>query len=204
MKLSAKERWLYCYLPTTILWSLPFVALVFLFGEGCDPNKALFSNDGPVGVSYSHWMQSGYAPGSAMWVDTSWLGFSAGRNPVAITQLVYWLCLHPIVFIPLLLVGTVACLYVIIKDIRLSAIKEEKQWIPEVEPAPHNQLKWCKVFRWSFPWILFRFAMIAFGPTPGNLSVIESFLWLTYGSLGLLTWFTLEEEQYRYEKNLVH
>jgi hypothetical protein len=204
MKLSAKERWLYCYLPTTILWSLPFVALVYLFGEGCDPNKALFSNDGPVGVMSSKWMQDCYYPGGPIWMDTYWLGQGEERKAISITPAIYWLCLHPVVFIPLLLVGTIACLVVIIKDIRLSATKEEKQWIPEVEPAPRNQLKWCKLFRWSLPWVLFRFAMVAFGPTPANLSAIESLLWLTYGSLGILTWFTLEEEQYRYEKNLVH
>lgn len=202
--MTTKDKWLWCYLPTGILWSLPAVALGYLFGEGLNPDKALFSNDGPIGVSYSHWMQSGYKPGGAMWVDTSWLGFSGGRNPVALSQIIYWLCLHPSVMIPVVVTGTTACLYLIVKDI-LNSPKELEKAVAPYRPAPYtpkNTSKQCWFFRYLLFAVIFRFAWVALGKDV-TIHSVEAFCWLAYGFLGLPAWLSAEVENYEYEKNTV-
>ncbi len=206
MKLTKKQKWLYCYMPTTILYALPLGGFIYLFGEGFNPDVVMFSNDGPLGVANSQWMRDGYFPGGAMWVDSWWLGEPGGRNPIAFTQFFYWLCLNPLFFIPILLIGFTICGYVIIKDIQDSPKDIEKPlpaWKPEPAPEPKSQEKWCSVFRYTFPFLAARFAFISFQSLP-TISGIEACLWLAYFLFGPLIWIELELENYRYEKNLVH
>lgn len=190
------DRMLYWYLPCVAMTILPFSGLIYLFWGLTDPNKTLFSNDGPLGVMMSQYMQDGYAPGQPKWNDLYWIGMPEGVTPVGLTVTFHWLCRNP----PLLL--TVFVCFVIFFFYAL------RNWQPrddgrEIPPAPERPPQ----DRSTAVWIhraLFLVAGTAFylgadwsGGTPTDPTTADrlfAFALLGYAMFGPISWLSVEME----------
>ena len=99
-------------LVATVVFTL---ILILLFWKSFQPEQALFSNDGPLGVANSEALKlpdsfTGY------WADLYWLGSNGAHSPASITTLVRWI-LGPVGYskfyapISLLLLGASAWIF---------------------------------------------------------------------------------------------
>jgi hypothetical protein len=175
---------------------VPIGGFYYLFSESFNPNKVLFSNDGPLGVMNSQWCREGYNPGSPLWQDLHWLGNPGGVAPVSITTSFYWLCSEPLLFILVLAISLVALFNL------LTNTKPEVPFVMPDEPAQSRALS-CSVFRYSSVVLLPRLLWILADTSTEKVNPLEALFWVGYLMVGLLYWFSVEEENYRYEKSIM-
>jgi len=81
---------------TRCMYLLPVMAFFLTFGKAgyFNPKLAMFSNDGPVGIMHSAWMQDA-VPGGTGWMDSYWIGGPGFDFPITISYIVLWCCNNP-------------------------------------------------------------------------------------------------------------
>lgn len=132
--LSDNDKIVYHYIPLIILLLLPVGAFLYLFGEGFQSGKVMFSNDGPLGVMKSAWVRDGYKPGAPMWNDSWWLGANHGTTPISFTTVIFWLFNNPAIFLTVIF-----CIIWILAFYFRHFKPSYEKLIPEPEPEPKDR-----------------------------------------------------------------
>jgi len=208
-KMSDKELLRKWYLPQLAVYCLPVAALGYLFYPLLHPDNTLFSNDGPFGVMNSQWFREGYPPGQANWNDLWWLGNGAGRTPIMITNVIYWIGTSPVACFITLHVLAFTIYYALRNRYLLSLLP----YAPEQceDDIPLNRACTSKhtavlCHRLLFLTMLSRFAWIYFATLdkPWNVDTVafpfEGFVWVAYLFLGLVFWLSDEMEHLDYKR----
>ncbi len=209
--MSFDDKMKYWYLPWICLCLLPVVTFWYLFGEGMQPGKVLFSNDGPVGVMNSDWVKQGYPPGEPMWNDLYWVGAGSGRSPIMFTNVFYWICTTPEAFIATTTLVIALIIYALRNRYNKSLLPYEPEGCEEHTALCHtpcDKSTLVFVYRFMFMFFLARFSWVYFASldkpwiVADILHPVESFIFLGYLLLGLPFWFCSEMEHSEYLRSI--